>query len=114
MGAELSAYQTRRIWDGRRIHFAQRLEERIDPDLNAAHFWTHLVDIMSRPYGPGDDAEFIGRTKSGCRAWLTEWCGHRIVIIYDHDLGCPVTVMPRDGRVCVGRKGRYVDLGAIT
>lgn len=80
------------------IHFARRLNQRVSGKLNAKVIWSGISDAIQR-----GDTTFVNSprrlNKTGRRLWRVDAPKTHFFIIYDHELGCAVTVLAAKGYV---------------
>lgn len=91
-------------------HFARRMHERVKPKVKARDAW-HLIN---EAIAAGDDTHVRFRarlSRSGRRLWRVQMGSTVFFAIYDHEAGCPVTVLgpdmrvPREGRAAINLAG---------
>lgn len=77
-------------------HFAKRVTERIGDHVEPRPLWFGLIQAIQ----DNDTTliSFVARiNRSGRRLWRFTVEGAPFFVIYDHNLNCPVTVLPPDG-----------------
>lgn len=85
------------------LHFQKRVRQRVGDHIDPKELW-HGV---SRAIENGDNSlcAFVTRiNRDGRRLWRITCHGETFFVVYDHNLSCPITIMPpgftarREGR----------------
>lgn len=77
-------------------HFARRLRQRVSPNINVHIVWHGIIDAIMN--NDTTHVSFVGRlNKKGRRLWRVSTPSKPFFVVFDHDLGCPVTVLPPEG-----------------
>lgn len=87
-------------------HFKKRLKERVSDKLDPKLIWDGIISAIDRR--DTEYVTFVARTnRQGRRLWRVGTEDVGFFIIFDHKLGCPVTVLPRNSNVLrTPRKGK--------
>lgn len=91
-------------------HFSRRVAERMGEDIDARMLWRSLIQIIETETET-EHLQFMARiNRDGRRLWRLYLRGKPFFVIYDHSIGCPITVIGPSG--LVGRSGKSpIDLG---
>lgn len=88
-------------------HFEKRVHERIGPQVNAGYLWDALIDQINRPV-PTPHVTFIVRmSRKGRRLWRFYLDGEARFVIFDHRLGCPITILKAERGTRPQGKGQF-------
>ena len=80
------------------IHFKRRLAERVSEVIDPLVIWDGIISSIEQ--GDPSLVSFVARTnRNGRRVWRVGVEAVPFFVIFDHELGCPVTVLPPDGEI---------------
>lgn len=92
-------------------HFRQRLQQRIDPNINAVTLWRTIIEEIESHVGDGPMMQFICRVDGrGRRLWRVGLGRRVFFVIFDHDASVPVTVISPQGYIRRTDNGDVVNL----
>lgn len=78
------------------IHFTQRVAERIGDGVDPKLLWDIVIREIERNSSP--HLTFIRRlNRKGRRLWRISLKGKFYFIVFDHEINCPITVLPPKG-----------------